>query len=384
MFIARCVLMINQVSKRNDGIDLLRGICIISVILIHCRIHIPFDHTIMPQWLYGLIFGSGYYGVIIFFVISGFLISSHCLQRWDGLQNIHTRSFYRMRFARIMPCLLLLLTVISVLDLLHVNGFIIQKTTLLQSLFAALTFHINYLEAKIMHGYLPGNWDVLWSLSVEEVFYLFFPIMCILCRKPRYFITAMILFVLVSPFARTFSHPEMWRDYSYLSGMGGIAIGCLAALFSNQRRISKKLFVILLSIGLFLFSLIFIFRHIAFELGLTKMNMNVTILEIGVGLLLIAMQEWYSNQNHRGATWLKPIRFFGRNSYELYLTHVFVILLAARIVFHSTVEIFAEYAVILVLCAIVGQGVSAYFSEPMNKFLRKKNLLKYEKVKSHV
>src|SRR3990167_427445 len=370
MFIARCVLMINQVSKRNDGIDLLRGICIISVILIHCRIHIPFDHTIMPQWLYGLIFGSGYYGVIIFFVISGFLISSHCLQRWNCLQNIHTRSFYRMLFARIMPCLLLLLTIISILDLLHVNGFIIEKTTLSQSLFAALTFHINYLEAKIIHGYLPGNWDVLWSLSVEEVFYLIFPIMCLLCRKPRYFIAAMILFVLISPFARTFSQPEMWRDYSYLSGMGGIAIGCLAALFSYQRRINKKLFSILLSIGFFLFSLIFIFRHIAYELDLTKLNMNVTLLEIGVGCMLIVMQEWYSNKNHLGASWLKPIRFFGRNSYEIYLTHFFIILLAMHFIFHSTAAIFTEYAAILVLCAIVGQGISVYFSEPMNRWIR--------------
>ena len=356
--------------NRNDGIDLLRGICIISVILLHCKGNIPFDHNVLPQWLFNIIFGSGYYGVIIFFVISGYLITSHCLQRLGSTQYVHARTFYRMRFARIMPCLILLLIVLSVLDLLHINGFIIHTTTLPKALFAALTFHINYLQAKT--GYLPGNWDVLWSLSVEEVFYLFFPIVCLLCVKPRYFITTMLLFVLISPFARTFSHPEMWRDYSYLSGMGGIAIGCLAALFSNQRRISKKLFVILLSIGLFLFSLIFIFRHIAFELGLTKMNMNVTILEIGVGLILIVMQEWYSNQNRRGRTWLKPIRFFGRNSYELYLTHVFIILVASRIAFHSTAEIFAEYAVILVLCAIVGQLVSAYFSNPMNKLLRNK------------
>lgn len=253
--------MINQVSQRNDGIDLLRGICIIAVILLHCRIHIPFDHTIMPQWLYNIVFGSGYYGVIIFFVISGFLITSHCLQRWGNLQNIHARQFYRMRFARIIPCLLALLLISSLLDLSQVHGFIINatklskelfaargyhNTTLPQALFAALTFHINYLEAKVMHRYLPGNWDVLWSLSVEEMFYLFFPVVCLLFRRSRYFITVMALFVLISPFARTFSHSEMWQEYSYFGGMGGIAIGCLAALFSHQRKISKKIFSILL------------------------------------------------------------------------------------------------------------------------------------------
>lgn len=372
-------------NKRNDGIDLLRGICIIAVILLHCRIHIPLDHTIMPQWLYNVVFGSGYYGVIIFFVISGFLITSHCLQRWGNLQNIHTRQFYQMRFARIMPCLLALLLISSLLDLGHVHGFIINatklppavfaarhfhNTTLPQALFSAFTFHINYLEAKVMHRYLPGNWDVLWSLSVEEMFYLFFPIVCLLFGRSRHFITVIALFVLISPFARTFSHPEMWREYSYLGGMGGIAIGCLAALFSHERKISKKLFSIFLSVGLFLFFLIFVFRHIAYELGLTTLNINVTLLEIGVGLILIVMQEWYSNQNRRGALWLKPVRFFGRNSYELYLTHMFIILLFAKIIVHSTAEIFIEYAAILVLCAIVGQGVSAYFSEPMNRWIR--------------
>lgn len=379
---------------RNDGIDLLRGICIIAVILLHCRIHIPFDHNIVPQWAFNIIFASGYYGVIIFFVISGFLITSHCLQRWGNLQNIHARQFYKMRFARIIPCLLALLMISSILDLLHVHGFIINitklspavfaarhfhNTTLPRALFAALTFHINYLEAKVMHRYLPGNWDVLWSLSVEEVFYIFFPIICLLFRKSQYLITVMILFVLVSPFARTFSHPAMWQEYSYLGGMGGIAIGCLAALFSHHKKISKKLFSILLSIGSFLFLLIFIFRHIAYELDLTKMNINVTLLEIGVGLILIVMQEWYSRQNRHGASWLNPIRFFGRNSYEIYLTHMFIILLATRIVFYSTTDIFIGYAAILILCAIVGYIVSTYFSEPMNSALRKKILFQDKK-----
>lgn len=357
-------------KKRNDGIDLLRGISIISVILLHCRIHIPFDYKIIPQWLYNIIFGSGYYGVIIFFVISGFLITSHCLERWGGLQHIHARAFYRMRFARIMPCLLVLLMILSALDLMHVNGFTIHNTTLPSALFAALTFHINYLEAKVIHGYIPGGWDVLWSLSVEEVFYFVFPIVCLLSRKPKYFIAIMILFIFISPFARTFSHPAMWQDYSYFSGMGDVAMGCLAALFSYHIKINKKLFCVFLVSGLVLFSLIFIFRYIAYVLGLTKMNINVTLLTTGTACLLIVMKEWYSNQNHRGAIWLKPIRFFGKNSYEIYLTHMFIILLAMHVVFHSTTAIFIEYAAILVLCAIVGQIVSHYFSEPMNKRIR--------------
>ena len=359
-----------ELIKRNDGIDFLRGISIISVILIHCAIHIPFSRNNIPMWLYNIIFRSGYYGVIIFFVISGFLITSHCLQRWGNLQNIHTRKFYLMRFARIMPCLLAILVIFSALDMLHISLFTIDNTTLFHALFSALTFHINYFEAKVIHGYIPGSWDILWSLSVEEVFYLFFPIACLIFGKPRYFIFLMILFVIISPFSRTFSHPVMWRDYSYFSGMGNIAIGCLAALFSYHVKINKELFLLLLISGLFLFSLIFIFRHIAYVIGLTTLNINVTILTIGIACLLIIMQEWYSNHKNQGCRCLKPIRFFGKNSYEIYLTHVLIILFVSKIVFHSTEQVFLAYALILILCAIVGHVISYYFSEPMNKWIR--------------
>jgi len=361
-----------QLMRRNDGIDFLRGICILTVILLHCAIHIPFNHSIMPQWLFNIIFKSGYYGVIIFFVISGFLITLHCLQRWGALSNIHVRKFYLMRFARIIPFLLVLLAIFSVLDILHVNFFTIKNTTLLRALFTALTFHINYFEAKVIHGYLPGGWDVLWTLSIEEVFYLFFPVTCLLFGKPRYFIPLMILFMIISPFSRTFSHPEMWKDYSYFSGVGDIAIGCLAALFSYHVKINKKLFSLFLIVGLFLFSLIFIFRHIAYVLGLTTMNINVTLLTISTACLLIAMQEWYSNRQHQGYFLLKPIRFFGKNSYEIYLTHVIIILLVSNITLHSTEQIFIAYAAILIFCAIVGQGASYYFSEPTNHWIRSK------------
>ena len=80
-----------------------------------------------------------------------------------------------MRFARIVPCLLALLVISSLLHLSGI-GYVIYKTTLARALFAALTFHINQLQ--IWYGYLPVNWTVLWSLSIEEVFYLSYPLLC--------------------------------------------------------------------------------------------------------------------------------------------------------------------------------------------------------------
>src|ERR1700674_5257721 len=101
---------IEKPGQRVQGIDVLRGLCIIAVVLHHINIRIHFS-----QGAFGLMIGpaankvlfwSGYYGVRVFFVISGFLITSWSLQRWRSLRNISLRQFYAMRFARIVPCLL--------------------------------------------------------------------------------------------------------------------------------------------------------------------------------------------------------------------------------------------------------------------------------------
>ena len=56
-------------------------------------------------------------GVNVFFILSGFLITNHALLRWGALARIDARAFYARRFARIVPCLLALVVVLSALDL---------------------------------------------------------------------------------------------------------------------------------------------------------------------------------------------------------------------------------------------------------------------------
>ena len=134
---------------------------------------IPYTHGLPDQLVSALVW-NGQQGVQIFFAVSGFLITSTALRRWGDRTPI--RDFYRLRFARIAPLLLALLAILSVLHLAQVKNFVINPkvATLPKALFAALTFNVNVLEAQ--HGYLPANWDILWSLSVEEVFYFCFPL----------------------------------------------------------------------------------------------------------------------------------------------------------------------------------------------------------------
>jgi hypothetical protein len=125
-------------ANRIEGIDFLRGISIIVVLLTHINQRIPIETTSAGQWipwfLFSAIFRSGYLGVVVFFVISGFLITSTSLARWKDLQSVDVRKFYSNRFARIAPPLVATLLVLSILHYLRVPGFVVdsERTSLAQ------------------------------------------------------------------------------------------------------------------------------------------------------------------------------------------------------------------------------------------------------------
>jgi peptidoglycan/LPS O-acetylase OafA/YrhL len=369
-------------TLRFDGVDLLRGLSIIAVILLHGQIRlrgysIPVQAT-MPAWLFRIIFWNGGNGVTVFFAISGFLITLTSLRRFGSLAGMRAKVFYRIRFARIAPLLLLLLAVLSLLDLIHANGFQIRPTcaTLPRALLAALTFHINWLEAA--HGYLPANWDVLWSLSIEEMFYLFFPLACLVLLKWRRgmpaFALLLLLFVGMGPFARTvWTTNKIWEGTSYVGGMSGIALGCLTALLTDTLQRTKQVWLtarLLLAIqivGGALVLLIAIWPPLHWVQFLGRTGTDDTVLALGTCLVILASVL----RGREGRAWSGLIRWFGRHSYEIYLTHEFVVVwvsaLYARFRRGSPLLwIGAELA----LAAPLGALVARFYSEPMNRRLR--------------
>ncbi len=359
---------------RLDGIDVLRGLSILAVILLHINIRIPLEKSVLGPFLskdaQRILLWNGYNGVIIFFAVSGFLITTNCLQRWGDLRSVSFRGFYRLRFARIAPLLLALLTLSSVLHFAGIEGFAIDtsKFSWLQAVFSVLTFHLNWLEAR--HGYLPANWDVLWSLSVEEMFYVFFPLVCYWLRGGRALIALLLAFVAVGPFARTvMTQNEMWADHSYLSCMDAIALGCLAALAVKRFAIGGNAALSVRLVGLGMMLLVTVFRRQCGQLGLYKHGLDVTVLALGTALLLLAIAR-----GRKPGTWLTaPLRWFGRNSYEVYLTHSFVVVILTQL-FAATGSNYAWgpvwYAAVVCLSGSLGALVAKYYSEPLNRRLR--------------
>jgi peptidoglycan/LPS O-acetylase OafA/YrhL len=288
--------------ERLDGVDLLRGLAIFLVLMNHVNMRllsadVPYANGIPEQIVSSLVW-NGQRGVQIFFAVSGFLITSTTLRRWGMLKAVNVRAFYQMRFARIAPLLVLLLTVLSVLHFAQVTHFIVPAKTggLGRALAAVLTFHVNVLEAR--RGFLPGSWDILWSLSVEEMFYLFFPLTCRVLSRGKLLIALLAGFVVMGPLARAWlAHGnEVWREYSYLGGMDAIALGCLTALVLEKRRLSQAALRLLMIFGtaMLAFSLGFSLKAQAF--GLSRSGLDMTILALGTCMLIAlgAQTRWRS------------------------------------------------------------------------------------------
>lgn len=326
----------------------------------------------LPAQLVSTLVWNGQYGVQMFFAVSGFLITTTSIRRWGSPGAVRPRDFYLLRFARIGPLFLLLLLILSALHLGHVDHFVIKKkvASLGAALFAALTFRINVLEAT--RGYLPGNWDILWSLSVEETFYLFFPLACLLFRRLPVFIAVLSVFVVLGPFGRTvLTHGnDVWREYSYLGSMDAIALGSLTALLVTRVRLQRKALRGFGIIGSVLVLFILMFSIKAGSWGLQRSGLDMSVLAVGI-CMLIAVAAW---TRWKSPAALAPLRWLGQRSYEIYLTHMFMVVALFGLYLRLGKPLMAVPAVFVAVIAsagVAGDLVARFYSEPMNRLIRR-------------
>jgi peptidoglycan/LPS O-acetylase OafA/YrhL len=372
--------------QRLDGIDVLRGLSILAVILLHIWIRFAGEHVRLGRdWLpytRHFVFQNGGNGVTTFFAVSGFLITLTSLRRFGSLEKIRPRVFYRIRFARIMPLLVLMLVVLSALHLLHVDGYVINEKffSLPRALFAALTFHLNWLEAS-RNAWLPACWTVLWSLSIEEMFYLFFPLISRVffrwgsAGRWMWIALALTLFAL-GPFARVvWAKNDLQAENSYLAGMASIALGCLTAYVVERlsHRTMQTAWLRVVEIAGWAGILLIVIWprwHVMRVLG--RSGTDDALLALAVCFVMAAV----TLRRKRGSRWSSPVRWFGRHSYELYLSHEFVVIagvnLFARLFPHSASRGVVAIFVIgmLLATAPLAWALARWFTEPANRWLR--------------
>lgn len=312
-------------APRNSAIDVLRGLSILLVILHHLALpfRLPLGAGVLGDTLgrrlVGALSYNGYTAVYIFFVISGFLIAKRTLERHGTLAAIDLRSFYVQRASRILPLLLALLLLLAGLHLAGVPGYVIDKPgqSLAGALLSALGLHLNWYEGRT--GWLPGNWDVLWSLSIEELFYLLFPLLCWLLPRATLIVVLAALAISL-PWTRGWlDGNDIWQEKAYLPAMSAIATGVLAACVLPAVRPSPafaRSLLVLGSVGL----AAALFCGV--ELWLALHHGSLLFLAIAAALTLLGC-EWGRVAAPPGLGWLAAM---GRLSYELYLTHMFIVL----------------------------------------------------------
>jgi len=359
-------------TRRNPGIDTLRGLSIVLVILHHVAIRIPLRKTALatfvpPRLLHALSY-NGYEAVFIFFVISGFLITNNAFERSRSLDAISLRGFYGRRAARILPCLCALLVVLAALHLAGLKDFTIIKSSqsLPRALLSAIGLHLNWYEGRT--GWLPGPWDVLWSLSIEEAFYLAFPLVCIGIARTPLFAPMLLVLALSLPLTRAaLAGNEIWQEKAYLPGMAAIAAGVLCAIFVRKRpRPHPAVSTFLGAAGVL---------GIAAVLGaedvLWRVLGNGTMLVLtSSAASLVAASHWRGPRRLWGTGWLQS---FGRLSYECYLTHMFAVLAVVRL--HNALgaglrHAYLWYVPALFLTWVIGTVVARYYSVPAEQAWR--------------
>jgi peptidoglycan/LPS O-acetylase OafA/YrhL len=162
-----------QTMKYRPDVDGLRAIAVLAVIL---------NHLGIPG------FGGGFIGVDIFFVISGYLITQLLLEEVDSTNDISLIHFYARRFRRLLPALLTVILFSLVVWIFFFSGVERETIRFIESVrwsifgFANLYFKNNTggyfdsptAEMPMMH---------LWSLGVEEQFYLIWPIFLLILKK---------------------------------------------------------------------------------------------------------------------------------------------------------------------------------------------------------
>jgi peptidoglycan/LPS O-acetylase OafA/YrhL len=206
-------------TPRIPSLNGLRALSILLVIVghldeqdLHGRLHAAVPMLIDPQ-----------FGVNVFFVLSGFLITTLLLQEEWHKRDVSLKRFYLRRGLRILPAYYLLLFVYFVLQILSVLNF----TSI--SWLTSLTYTKDFNRRE--------DWETahLWSLSVEEQFYLMWPLVFKFARPVRKYFAFFI--ILLGPVMRLLylRMPYPWMDeLSIFQRLDSIMWGCVFAMYHDR------------------------------------------------------------------------------------------------------------------------------------------------------
>ncbi|MGZ5002373.1 MAG: acyltransferase family protein [Chthoniobacterales bacterium] len=342
-------------SARVFGLDALRAAAILFVVLTHSFV-VLYPH--MPSW-FGLLGHGGFYGVELFFVLSGFLIGRILLRREDDLRrNEQLAIFYLRRWFRTLPLFWLFLLVNVVLEI-SLRGRHLSASEILTHGFFLRNFAAFHLS------FFPESW----SLAIEEWFYLLFPAalwagLRLTRRFEIVFLATALGFLLFSTIARMFSAPQpeatwsTWQRMIVIHRFDGLMFGVLAAWLSLRHKNlwqARPKIVAVLGIVLLLAMYATLWKVVDHRWQFGDDNyfartFRFTLVSLGFAFLLPLASAW----RLRGENFLSTsVRRIALWSYALYLVHIPVFQLVTPYIFRdwetSALSGFASFVLQLTL-----------------------------------
>jgi peptidoglycan/LPS O-acetylase OafA/YrhL len=341
--------------SHRPALDGVRGIAVLVVVMAHAQA------LIYGGPIFGwLDFSGGFLGVDIFFVLSGFLITSLLLEEYEIRGKISLRNFYIRRALRLLPALFLFLVAMIIYSRLALPAEIAQQTVKFAAI--AILYITNWARA---FEWIPGSQLLghLWSLAVEEQFYLLWPPVLVLLFKVRISRRALVLFV--SALIALVTILRVWllikggisQGRIYLGSdtrADSLLVGCVAAMLHTWQMLpSNRAIQYLLRMSplisipmfcLYFFDVFGIRSRSYFAYGLLVVALCVAI------VLLQAMQK-YKNPFLLVLENI-VLAYVGRISYGLYLWHFFAIEASLRVPASNGVKLALSFLTLFGIAAM--------------------------------
>lgn len=292
--------------KYYDQIDSLRAIAVIAVIIGHI------DHRILP---------SGYLGVDVFFVISGFVVMHSLLNKTATTPIEFLKNFYRKRFKRLYPALLLcFFTFIPLMFAVMPNPETSLKTGI-----ASIFAHSNLYLIKKKLDYFGGDASInlfthTWTLSLEEQFYFIFPLIFIIAgllqknssdnKRKFLLISSGLIVSSLAFYFYYFTSRYDWSFYLMPSRLWQLLLGAVISIVGTKLVGLKTQKGILLNFLIGGVILVFFSPH-------EYQVINTLIMTVLTTLILIQISLESSSKLLHNDT----MKLTGKMSYSLYLWH---------------------------------------------------------------
>jgi peptidoglycan/LPS O-acetylase OafA/YrhL len=290
------------------ALDGLRGMAVLIVIAFHSSLLFPFHHRFLH---------NGGLGVDAFFVLSGFLITALLLreQAIDG--RVRIREFYVRRALRLLPALIVLLSAHAIYASIAHLPAARERSSVVSILFYYSNTGLNQLHWSLGLGHL-------WSLAVEEQFYIVWPLCVVLFADLRQRLSTVLVITVGAIIAVVLYRTALWqhgaqRTFLYtrtITRADSLLVGTLLAQLWVRGRVPTRGLAFAAWPALALYA--FLVANRTSDEFFYRGGWTLVAITVAIMILAILESNWIVNRFLR----FGPLRLVGRVSYGLYIWHL--------------------------------------------------------------